>query len=242
MDRYQAKQLLLSGRPDKASTDRELAEALALVRRDAELRRWYLDQQSSEAAIRKALRSIAVPADLKSRILTAQKKPIYLWRNYLPRFAAAAAAVAVLVSAAVWLLPENEQKDIAGFQNRMVGFALREYRMDIVSSDAAEIRQYLAKQGAPLDFTIPSGVAALSPMGGARLSWQGLPVTMLCYRINEKEIAYFFAVPKDLGEVSGDALAHIATVKGLSTATWSSGEMTFVLAAPVPQDQLKRLL
>ena len=76
----------------------------------------------------------------------------------------------------------------------MVGFALRHYRMDIVTNDAQQVRQFLKSRGAPADYALPAGLQATPVMGGASLSWQDAPVAMVCFDLTTNKILYMFVI------------------------------------------------
>ncbi len=244
MDKTHAQQQLRIHRSAAPDTSREMAEAVSQANQDPELMEWFLEQQRFNKVVGDGLRDIPVPHLLKERIMAAQKPIIPLWRKHLLKFAAAAAVVGLLTVAMVWLPGGKEETTFAGFQNRMVGFALREYRMDIVSEDAEAIRQFLQKQGAPSDYTLPLTITSLRPMGGARLSWQGRPVAMLCYKLGKSDTAYLFMVKQ--GDISGnktfDRTALFGLSKGLTTASWQRGDTIYFLAAPIPESELKGLV
>ena len=70
MDKINAKRVLLSFRPETSDrNDPEVAQALALAREDAELRDWLHDQRAFHELLRHELRAVAVPPDLKEKIL-----------------------------------------------------------------------------------------------------------------------------------------------------------------------------
>ncbi|MBA4147990.1 MAG: hypothetical protein H0X66_07715 [Verrucomicrobia bacterium] len=243
MDNHQAKQLLIDYRPGLAEPTREMTEALALAERDPNLNEWFTGQQRFHGSIRSQLRAIEVPADLKSQIL-AGRKTTPLWRKHLMLYAAAAALILFIGLETMWLEQTREEISFAGYQNRMIGFAVREYRMDLLSEDPKEIRNFLAERGAPTDYVLPSAVESLPAMGGARLSWQGKPVSMLCYKLKANEIAYLFVL-NETALPSGEVLSSMpefATIKGLNTARWKRGSNVYLLAAPLPENELRGLV
>ena len=75
MHRDEAKHLLSLCRPgsDDDRNDPVLAEALALLETDAELRSWFDHQQTEDARIADALQQIQPPADLKASILAGMR-------------------------------------------------------------------------------------------------------------------------------------------------------------------------
>src|SRR5437867_9025179 len=105
MDNQHAKAVLRLYRPGTADgTDPELAEALAQVQRDPELRRWFEEHCALQTAVREKLRALQPPAGLKERILaqTNSRRKVIHWKS--PVGLAAAAAVLLLLGlSAMWL-------------------------------------------------------------------------------------------------------------------------------------------
>lgn len=75
MERDEAKHILSLCRPenDEDRTDPVIAQALALLETDAELRTWFEDEQAADARIAKAFESIEPTADLKASILAGMR-------------------------------------------------------------------------------------------------------------------------------------------------------------------------
>src|SRR5688572_4798306 len=128
-----------------------------------------------------------IPADLRDQILARNKViTVPSWRT--PRAIAMAAALAFMATGMFfWTTAKlgGEDRTFAGFRSRMIGFALREYRMDIHTNSLPVVQKYLADQGAPAAFTLPPTLAQMPVKGGAALTWQGKPVSMVCFdRLN----------------------------------------------------------
>ena len=69
MNREEAKSVLVVCRPNGAdANDPRLAEALSLVKNDAELRAWFEAEQSADKAIAAKLKAAPLPDDLLARI------------------------------------------------------------------------------------------------------------------------------------------------------------------------------
>ena len=101
MNSDEAKILLsaLSGRDSEDSEDPQIADALALLETDSDLRAWYEDNCRSDEVIRSKFADIAPPADLRTGILTGLKisrQP--RWWQHPPAIALAAAATITLIA------------------------------------------------------------------------------------------------------------------------------------------------
>ena len=150
MTRDQAKQVLLAYRPESSDReDPEIAEALELVRKDKPLEEWLRGQKAFHESVRTQLRDISPPAGLRERILARPRVVVPLWRR--PEFLLMAACLGLgLIMAALWMPSAPKEETFALFRSRMVGFALRVYRMDIETNNLSQVRQYLVGKGAPV--------------------------------------------------------------------------------------------
>jgi len=199
-------------------------------------------QQRSEqfnALVHQALADIPIPADLRDQILARNKViTVPYWRT--PRAIAMAAALAFMATGLFfWTTAKlgGEDRTFAGFRSRMIGFALREYRMDIHTNSLPVVQKYLADQGAPAEFTLPPTLAQTPVKGGAALTWQGQPVSMVCFdKLNTT--LYMFVIEDRVAAVQERVVAPFKTV---ATATWTSNGKTFLLTGDVPLSELDLL-
>ena len=202
-----------------------------------------------DSRVREAFASIPVPPNLREQIL-AQNKIVSLpfWRRSNSTKAvsglALAAAIALLATGLLfWNNAPREDKTFAGFRSRMVSFALRNYDMDLHTNQLAAVQTYLATKGAPADFPLPPTLAATPVKGGKSLLWQGKPVGMVCFGLGNDTL-YMFVIDSPLPGTPTNAASPpaITTYKNLATATWTAGDKTFLLAAPIPAPTLERLV
>ncbi len=232
MNSSEVKRILAAYRPgfDDDPVDPEISAALDCAQKDPELRDWLEVQQTFHESVGTALRGIPVPPDLKTRILREQKI-VPLWRKpqWLLMAACLAAALAI---AALWLVRPNENESFVGFRSRMVSFALREYGMDIVTNSATQIRQYLRGKGAP-DYVLSAGLQKTPVMGGGKLSWQGHPVSMVCFSLPKQQILFMFVMDQGAlrrGQAPGNA-PEVEPFKTLTTASWERDGKVYLIAA-----------
>ena len=148
----QAKDILLLYRPGTAdSQDPQIIAAIGAARQDPELARWFERHCAFQSAMRAKLRQIEVPLHLKTALLVQQKivRPPIWWQR--PVWLSAAAAVLLFLGlAGLWLKTANANR-LANFQARMVSTALREYRMDLVTNDMRQLRQFISGRGVPAE-------------------------------------------------------------------------------------------
>ncbi len=220
-----------------------MSAALDLAARDPDLNAWFEAHRAFQETARAALRELPPPADLADQILAARKTAHPAFRPSWLR-ALAGAAAALLIGAFLLFRPfpeSSDRADFATFRGRMVSSILREYRMDITSTDLAAIRTFLQKHQAPADFKLTPALASLQPVGGGLLHWQGQPVSMVCLKERRLGMLYVFVAPSDTfaGPVPGDP--RLESVNRLSTVSWSRDGRTYLVASAASPDELGRL-
>jgi uncharacterized membrane protein YbaN (DUF454 family) len=245
MSPQQAKEVLQLYRPDVAADARvpEVAEALALVREDAELAAWFREHCAFQGMVRARVREVAPPARLKAALLAQAKvvqprpwwKAPYAWQ-------AAAAAVVIFAVIAGYGLRGDAPNRFSNFQSRMVSTALREYRMDVLTPDMRRLREFAAAQGSPADYEIPKGLARLQLTGGGRLSWRSQPVTMVCFDRGDRQMLYLFVLRNAALKDPPASAPQVSKSHDLVTVRWTNGQNTYLLAGPEEADFLKKYL
>jgi hypothetical protein len=239
----EAKEILLlyrPGTPDEA--DAQVVEALECARRDPELARWLEKHQAFQAAVQTKLRQIEVPQHFKDALLARQKTipAPTAWRT--PVWLAAAAAVALLLGwAAFWQKPPVPDR-FHNFRDTMVSIAIRQYRMDLVTNDMRQLRQFVAARGAPADYQVPQGLEMLELTGGAALSWRTNPVAMVCFKQKGTSMLYLFAMKRGVLKDPPPEQPKVTKVSELLTASWTKGDLAYVLAGPDEPDFASKYL
>ncbi len=234
MNTTEAKEILLLYRPGRDDGgDPEMAAALELVNRDPELKQWFDAHVSFQRQMRDKLRGIQPPAHLKDALLAERKiiRPQIWWRQPAAWSAAAAVVVICVGLSAFWLRPRAD----AGFetyQARMVGTALREYRMDIETHDMNRLRQFIASKGAPADYDLTHGLEKLALTGGAQLAWRSNPVAMVCFDRGDKQMLFLFVMKRAAVQNPPPSTPTVSKVSDMVTVSWTKGDNTYVLAGP----------
>jgi hypothetical protein len=232
----QAKRILLLYRPGIRDTeDPEMLEAIELATKDPELGKWFEQHQAFQLAMRAKLREIHVPEHLKRSLLVRPKivRPaITFWNN--PVWMAAAAIFLVLVGLSVFWLRPSVPDRFTHYRETMVSAAVRMYSMDLVTSDASKLRQFVATNGAPADYMLTQGLARLPLKGGGLLRWRGNPVSMVCFDRAGTTLFLFVLKRSALKDPPPELIskAEVAQVDGLITASWTRGDDTYLLAGP----------
>jgi hypothetical protein len=248
----QARQILFTYRPwAKDAPDPDEAAALALCRQDAGLAQWFANHCAVQNAIHARFNETPVPEGLKEQILSESRTcGITLWWRR-PTVLAAAATLAILLSlGSLWLSTTQPKEDVsfAAYRSRMVRTAVRAYGMDLETNDVTQIRAYLAQKQALADYVLPKKLDPASSVGCGVLSWQGKPVTMVCFRTgkplapgNKSDLFLFVIDQKDLKAPPRLANPEFTNVSRMVTASWSDGGKVYVLAAPEESDLRKHL-
>jgi hypothetical protein len=249
VNREEAKTILLLYRHHAADEqDVEIAEALAVARRDPELARWLEMHCARQFVLREKFRQIPVPEGLREQIISEHAAS----RRTLPRrqFAAALAVVLLLVGV-FWGVTRNPGRDDAldNFRNQMVSFALRGYAMDVLADDVGKIRIYLAEKKSPADFVLPAHLQAAAVEGCAVAGWQDRRVSMLCFRTGRRlapdttsDLWLFVADAKSVNNAPTDSALHFAQVNRLTTATWVQDGKIYFLGLEGDEAELKKFL
>lgn len=237
MNRAEAQRILLSYRPGcRDDRDSETVAALDLTGRDPELRQWLDQHLAFQECLRAKFRAIPVPAGLKEAILAERVivRPVFWQRP--PVWLAAAAVLALLLGLATLFFRPPPPDRLADFRSRMVRSALRQYSMDIVTTDMQQVRRFMAERGAPADYKLPAGLARLSLTGGGALKWRNQPVAMVCFDRGDNQMLFLFVLDRAAIKDAPTSQPHVTRVNKLITVSWSAGSHAYVLAGPEEAD------
>jgi hypothetical protein len=236
----QARQVLALFRPGTADEkDASFDEARQLAQSDPELARWFEAHCESYLALRRKLQAIPVPPGLKEQILSEQKIQRPFFQRYWAPLLAMAAVVAFLVSIDTGLRLFHAAPDhYAAYRKRMAETALRNYSMDLTTSDPAQIRNYFKAKKTPADYSLPGGLQTATLVGCVASSWQGNPVSMICFKSgrplppgDQSDLWLFVIERKSVADAPPPGAPVFARVNKAATASWSDGTRTYLLAA-----------
>jgi hypothetical protein len=265
MTRAEAQMILLRFRSlELDGDDPEIQEALAFCKTDPELQTWAEHRARFNHNAQAALRGLAVPEELGKQIISrgaadrlgGPRRERSHHRSNVVRpsafqrhraiLALAASLVLLLGGALFWVnrpVPSSEDRTFTGFEGRMLRFALREYRMDVLTNDQQVVRKYLTDHGAPADFPLPASLNARPVKGGASLAWQNHPVAMLCFEAPAtSDTLYLFVTDQPAVPNSPAGPPRFGKFNQLSTAEWTTAGKVFVLAGHVDLPLLKTLV
>lgn len=254
MTRDEAKRILALYRPWATDADDpEFSEALELTRQDQELGQWFKQHCAAQAALRSRLVKITPPPGLKEQILSERRAGLSLpfWRK--PALVATALVIVIAVGVVGgWLthtLRQSDELNFTAYRSRMVSTALRLYGMDLETNNLAVIQNYLAQHQGRTDYALPKPLTQTTATGCGVLSWQGNPVTMICFHSGQplppgtKTDLFLFVMDRKAAEhVPAGASPVFTRVNKLTTASWADGDVVYVLAGTGDEDFLRKFL
>ncbi len=250
MDSRQAKEILRLYRPAASDPDdREMLEALALARQDAELGRWLEQHLATQAALRDKFRAIPIPEGLREQILServveSSSRP----RVSVLRVTLGVAALMLILAMVNFWPRGGEDTSFLGFRQRMARVSQNQYpHMDVETNDLKEIKRFLAAHG-QTNYVLPESLEKTTVTGCALLKWQGLPVTMICFKqaaagkSTDPDLFLFFMAEGNLGKLPEAGHPDMATIGRLNTASWVNHGKVYVLGSFSQLEELRKLL
>lgn len=241
MNNEAAKLILHAYRSDgQDADDPRFREALAQAQRDPELARWFANEQALDARISiKLTASIIAPAALKSQLLAQQKivRPAVWWQRPATRYALAACLALLVSVAALWFNFYREEQFLArgeafaGYRDTVADFTGSKLRrLEFKSSDVAAVRSWLAQNDSHADLILPAGLEGRPSLGCRVLDWRGQKVTLVCFRLENRQVAHLLVVDRRLFPDAPGESPAFQQVNGVATASWSRGDKTYVVA------------
>ena len=210
---------------------------MAVAHRDPELGKWFDQHQAFQMAMRAKLREVQAPEHLKAALLAKPKivpLPRLRWQH--PAWLAAAAVIVVLLSLAAFWPRQRIPDRFSDYRLTMVVAAENPYLMDVTNSDMRVLRAKLAQKNAPAGYALTPGLAKLQLTGGVALKWRNNPVSMVCFDRGNKQMVFLFVLSRSALKDPPPEKPEVRTVDGLTTASWSRGELTYVLAGQPERD------
>jgi hypothetical protein len=245
MDKQEAKRALQALRPQDLNTDKpNVIEALVFVESDPELKAWWETQQTFDRRVAAKLKEVPLPADLRATILTGRKIEPLRPQPRLSLWLAVAAVVAILCVAGTSMqisafgpLPRTEYA--AAILPLLKDNAPA---LGMTSPDHDKIAAWLKERNAPMG-TLPAKMAALPTVGCQKFVVHGHNVSLICFVMAGGGIAHLFIVDqRALSDPPRNNSPEFDQVQSWSTAAWSDGRMSYLLATEAGPDALKQLL
>jgi len=245
MNRKEAKQVLQALRPDDTNTSEPtVIQALIRVESDPELKTWWEAQQSFDRKVAAKLEEVPVPDDLRATILAARKIRPFTPQPHFSYWLAAAAVVAILCVVGT-IMRNSAFGPVDRTEYAAAIFPLINHdtpALAMISPDQDKIMAWLREQRAPTGM-LPAKMTALPTIGCQKFTMHGHTVSLICFTLTGGGIAHLFVVDKQaLSDPPADNAPEFNQVEGWSTAAWSDGRMSYVLATQAGPDALKQLL
>jgi hypothetical protein len=220
-----------------------VAEALAQSRRDPELAHWLEQQQALDAALGRKFKQIPVPASLAQEILAERKmvRPT-IWREHRAIIVAAAAALVLAIVASYrWRRPQSQ--DFATYRQTMASLVSGDYKMMLETNDLTAVHQFLVANHSPADYVLTPAMQKLPAEGCALITWHGRHVSLVCLDRGVDSDLFLFIVNRSaLPDAPADATPRFARVGQMTTASWTLGETSYVLASKGSEDDVRKFL
>jgi hypothetical protein len=173
-------------------------------------------------------------------------------QTFTPRratlLAGAFATLLVLAGALVLIRQSPSTNDFAAFRRVMTSKVSRiglYPHMDLETRNLAEIRQHLAQHDGQSGYSLPPALEQTPGTGCATFKWHNKKVSMICFSskgLPRDPDLYLFVIDKSsLGSAPADT-PEFAQAGSLSTASWTSGDKSYLLAAAGDQDFLRKHL
>jgi hypothetical protein len=245
MTKHQAKLLLQTCRPGGADArDPLCAEALAQVRLDPDLARWFEAEQQFDAAIGAKLRELPVPPNLKAEILAGsillRSSPRWQYRAWL----ATAAALALLFAGAAMWFRAPDAPDFAALRDEMLRRAVSDpQHLAFSSRSLADIGEWIRRRGVAGDLNLPAGLRGLTPHGCRVLDWNHEKIALVCLVPEGQPHVDLLVIDRArFRNFTPPGMPQVGRSGELTTAVWTSGGKTYLLAGRMDPDQMRKLL
>jgi hypothetical protein len=251
MSKQEAREILALYRPGTADEkDPAFDQARQLAKTDPELACWFDEHCEAYLVLRRKFQAIPIPPGLKEQILSERKIRRPFFQKYLRPMLAAAAIVALLLGIESGFWTTHFSSDgYPAYRKRMTESALRGYKMDLMQNDPDLIRNYLKAKNAPADYSLPAGLKSAAFAGCAVSSWQRNPVSMICFQSgrplppgDQSDLWLFVIDRKAVANAPPAAAPVFQRVNKATTASWSNGEHSYLLAAVGDEAFLRKYL
>ncbi len=246
MNSKEARRILHAYRPgQEESCGADFDEALLTASEDPELAGWLDREIASDAEIRTKLEGVPVPADLRQRIVApaSLSPPPRGWRRHVLATAAAAVLLAAIGAAVLQTrrpaLAPWQADSLATLSAVLSGAA----PLDVQSPDSAELRRWLKEKDAPDPAALPASLDTASTVGCKRITVEGRPVSIICFHASATQLAHLVTVDeRALPNPPPERKPRYVKKGEWSTASWSAGGQSFMLAMKAPEPELRALL
>ena len=239
MTNEQAKKILQLYRPGSAdATDPEFAEALAACEHDAELAEWFNRHCAVYVSLRSKFKGIPIPEGLREQIIAERPvKRTTTWQKAVLLAGAVAVAVMAFNGFRESVRPA-EPHDFASYRIYMASAAQHAYGMDVTTNDLDQIRTFFSRKDAIADYVLPQNLQSRAQAAGCvATTWQGKRVSMICFQTGrplapgqQSDLWLFISDRTIATDAPQSNTPAVCPENGLITASWTTGNRTYVLA------------
>ncbi|MEM6600576.1 MAG: hypothetical protein AAF649_04245 [Verrucomicrobiota bacterium] len=246
MDKEEAKLILGCYRPNgRDASDPEMRQALELAEHDPELSIWFKREQEIDSVICQKVSECQVPESLKTSIIAGRKLVKINSRFKPPQLLAMAAVLIALIAVSVVIFPGDQnpggsfiaQDGFLKFRSEMVQFVQSGFELDVQTGDTEELNQWFMQHSSPLIDSDAAQHLAQHAMGCKAFRWDGKPVSLMCYRVDEDQVLHLFVMDlqqQELGGLPQQDTKLLETVNQRSTASWQENGKAYLLVAHTP--------
>jgi len=242
VDRNEVIEILLTYRRGVDDAEPRVREALERAAADPELAAFIEQEQRRNAAIRARLRDAAPPEDLLQKILLQQPEFPHSGWSARHVWQLAAALVVLCGISAYWFWP-TPKNSFVRYEQYLGGMVSRPYRMSLETNNLDRIRTFLANNQAPADYVLSGKLQQTDALGCATLSWNGNPVSMLCFADQAKRKVFLFVVSREaIPDAPAEAAKRFQRVGQFAVTGWTEGGRSYVLAVEGDEHVLDKYL
>ena len=238
-----------------------VAEALAALETDADLRAWFDEEKRFDEEFGAALNAIPLPAGLAQRILeeapassaleaTPETKVVRFPRRRL-WWAAAAAVVFTAVSLVKYFafpppvdFPGSTFTSAQEFREDMAYYANSRFVLAHMTKDLTDARDWLKKHHSPTYEETPHPIVEFEGMGCTTFKWGPHQVSLVCFENESSEIVHLFVVDKSaLSELlPADELQANEVLDKLETGGWMTESKLYLFVGSEPHVKIGEIL
>jgi hypothetical protein len=177
-----------------------------------------------------------------ARIGQAASAPRRFRRRWLAWPVAAAAVIVVAVYSGL-RVSNRQDLGFSPWRQKMAAFVSKEYKLDLHEEEYTEMRERLVAGGYPSIPELWPALAGLALEGGSQLEWNGHKVTLVCMEAGEDhDVWLFLAERAAVPDAPAAGSPVLATIEKMPTASWTRGDLVFLLVVQGDAQELPRYL
>lgn len=244
MNRDEAKFILRAYRANNTDArDPQFGAALAFLKQDLELARWFSKEQAFDAAIERKIRTaMPVPPELKRQLLLARSTgPRVQWWARPAWQGLAASFTLVLVLSGFWWSSRERGLSFSQFREAMLTEAVNmTCHANVRGLDGDRLRSWLVEHRGQAGFVLPPGLAETDVAACNIIEWQERRVTMLCFKPDGAHLDLFVVDATNFPAAAESSAPQFTASATLSTAAWSQDGKHYLLIGNESPAALRR--